>query len=170
MFALKAAAVATVHIPFSGDNHTDPGLANETAQTVSGVATLATMMQQLQSANMSDQVTFASLNVFGRTLGLADNGLNGRDHNANHHCGLIIGPAVKGSVIGGIGVVGADFGALPINSSSGVGGAGGDIAAVDSLAAYALTLGTALGIPSATLSANIVSATGKVVTAALQNP
>ena len=47
LIQMKVTPVIAIHIPFGGDNHRDIGLANETAQTVSGVATIASLMQQL---------------------------------------------------------------------------------------------------------------------------
>ena len=52
----------------------DPALATETAQTVTGVAAIASLMPQLARAGLSDQVTFVSLNVFGRTSAPATDG------------------------------------------------------------------------------------------------
>ncbi|HMC94645.1 MAG TPA: hypothetical protein VKO16_07730, partial [Polyangia bacterium] len=69
LIQMKVTPVIAIHIPFGGDNHTDVGLATETAQTVAGVATIAALMQQLAAAGLSDQVSLVSLNVFGRTLG-----------------------------------------------------------------------------------------------------
>src|SRR6185312_10529209 len=63
LIQMNVTPVVAIHIPFGGDNHRDVGLANETAQTVSGVATIASLMQQLQAAGLQDKVTFASLNV-----------------------------------------------------------------------------------------------------------
>jgi len=66
---MNVSPVIAVHIPFGGDNHADPGLKLETAETLSGVAVLADLMQRLESAELQDKVSFVSLNVFGRTLG-----------------------------------------------------------------------------------------------------
>ena len=69
LIQMNVTPVIAIHIPFGGDNHRDVGLAGETAQTVSGVATINALMQQLAAAGLSDSVTFMSLNVFGRTIG-----------------------------------------------------------------------------------------------------
>ena len=79
---MKVTPVITIHIPFGGDNHRDVGLQAETTQTVSGVASIASLMAQLSSAGLEDQVAFVSLNVFGRTLGPGNT--DGRQHNQNH--------------------------------------------------------------------------------------
>ena len=52
-------------------------------------------------------------NVFGRTLGPGSTG--GRQHNGNHQVSIAIGKPFRGGVIGGVGPVGGDFGALPID-------------------------------------------------------
>jgi hypothetical protein len=143
LIRMKVSPVVAVHVPFGGDNHSDPGLALETAQTISGVSTLALLMQQLASAGLSDKVTFLSLNVFGRTLGAGS--LTGRQHNANHQVSIAIGKPFRGGIVGGVGPAGADYGALPIDSKSGVGTAGGDIPAEETLTAFARTILAAVG-------------------------
>ena len=44
LIQMKVAPVISIHIPFGGDNHRDIALATEAAQTVSGVATIASLM------------------------------------------------------------------------------------------------------------------------------
>jgi uncharacterized protein DUF1501 len=161
LIQMKVAPVISIHIPFGGDNHRDIALATEAAQTVSGVATIASLMQQLASAGLQDQVTLMSLNVFGRTLGPSNT--DGRQHNSNHQVSVTIGKPFRGGVVGAIGPVGADYGALPIASASGAGNAGGDIAAGDTLAAFGQTMLAAIGADPS----GIISATGKVVASAL---
>src|SRR5207253_812685 len=68
MIQMNIAPVISIHIPFGGDNHSDANLATETAQTISGVQSIATLMSQLATAGLQDKVTFMTLNVFGRTL------------------------------------------------------------------------------------------------------
>jgi hypothetical protein len=143
LIQMKVSPVVAIHIPFGGDNHADTGLAQETAQTLSGVATLSLLLQQLASAGLTDAVTFLSLNVFGRTLGPGS--ANGRQHNANHQVSLAIGKPFRGGVIGGVGPVGADYGALPIDSASGAVASGGDIAAAATLATFGRTILAAVG-------------------------
>ena len=57
LIQMNIAPVFAIHIPFGGDNHSDAGLATETAQTVgttgtgtSGVASIASLMTQLREA------------------------------------------------------------------------------------------------------------------------
>jgi hypothetical protein len=136
LIRMNVAPVMTIHLDFGGDNHTDTGLANETAQTTAGIASIATLMANLQSVVMpdgvttlADRVTFVSLNVFGRTLVVNNDGTtaNGRTHQGNHHCTVIIGKPFQGQVIGGIepDTTTKDYRAQPINLTSGAGITGG---------------------------------------------
>jgi hypothetical protein len=152
-----------VHIPFGGDNHRDPSLAAESAQTVAGVATIASLMTQLAAAGLSDAVTFATLNVFGRTVGPGNT--DGRQHNENHQVSVTIGKPFAGGVIGAVGVVDKDYGALAIDSKTGKGGAGGDVPALGSLSSYGRTLLSAVGVDKATVDTAIMG--GTVIAGAL---
>jgi hypothetical protein len=150
---MKVSPVIAIHIPFGGDNHRDIGLQAETTQTVSGVATIASLMAQLASAGLQDQVTFMSLNVFGRTLGPSNT--DGRTHNPNHQVSITIGKPFRGGVIGGVGPVGNDYGAQPIDSKTGLASASGDIAGVDTLASFGQTMLAAVGVDAATIASLI---------------
>ncbi|HVY40934.1 MAG TPA: DUF1501 domain-containing protein [Polyangia bacterium] len=163
LIQMKVTPVIAVHIPFGGDNHRDVALATETAQTISGVAAIGSLMQKLAAAGLSDQVTFMSLNVFGRTLGPGNT--DGRQHNQNHQVSLTIGKPFKGGVIGGVAPVGSDYGATAIDSTTGASSATGDVPALQSLASFGQTMLAAVGAPDAVRSANVKS--GKVITAAL---
>ncbi|MCU1277285.1 MAG: hypothetical protein JWM53_831, partial [bacterium] len=160
---MRVTPVVAIHIPFGGDNHHDASLATETTQTLSGVAAIGSLMAQLASAGLSDQVTFMTLNVFGRTLGPVNT--DGRQHNENHQVSVAIGKPFRGGVIGGVGPVAGDYGALAIDSKSGRGLAGGDIAAVDSLASFGKTAMAAVGIDATTIGTAITS--GQVIAPAL---
>jgi hypothetical protein len=163
LIQMNVSPVVSIHIPFGGDNHRDVALAAETTQTVSGVATIASLMQQLASAGLADKVTFMSLNVFGRTLGPSNT--DGRQHNGNHQVSITIGKPFRAGVIGGVGPVKPDYGALGVDSKTGTGNASGDIAAVDTLAAFGQTMLAAIGAdPSVITSPN---GTSKVLTSAL---
>jgi hypothetical protein len=163
LIQMNVTPVLSIHIPFGGDNHRDIGLATETAQTVSGVAAIASLMQQLASANLSDSVTFMSLNVFGRTIGPGNT--DGRQHNPNHQVSISIGKPFRGGVIGGVAPVQSDYGALPIDSKSGAGATGGDIRAVDTLGSYGKTVLAAVGVDSGVIASQITS--GQVIASAL---
>ena len=123
-------------------------------------------MQALQAAGLQDQVTFMSLNVFGRTIGPGNT--DGRQHNPNHQVSITIGKPFKGGVIGGVAPVRTDYGALPIDPSSGAGTNSGDIKAVDTLAAYGQTMLAAVGASSAAVSGiTSPASTATVITGAL---
>ena len=164
LIRMNVTPVVAIHIPFGGDNHHDAGLANEAAETVSGVASIASLMSQLASAGLADKVSFMSLNVFGRTLGQAQSA-SGRQHNDLHQVSLTIGKPWKGGILGGVAPAGGDFGATDMDSSTGKGRAGADIAAIDTLASFGKTTLAAVGVTSDT--ANQLIPSGKVVTAAL---
>ena len=165
LIQMNVTPVVAIHIPFGGDNHHDAGLMAETAQTLSGVAAIGSLMGQLSSLGLSDKVTFATLNVFGRTLGPGNT--DGRQHNPNHHVSVTIGKPIKGGVVGGLVALpkNMDYGATAIDSSTGQGSAGGDVPALETLGAYGKTLLAALGVDPAVISSQVV--TGKVITGAL---
>jgi hypothetical protein len=163
LIQMKVTPVISIHIPFGGDNHRDIGLATEAAQTLSGVQTIATLMQALDSAGLTDQVMFATLNVFGRTIGPGNT--DGRQHNENHQVSLTIGKSIRAGVVGGLAVVGKDYGATSVDSRTGQSSTSGDIGAIDTLASYGQTLLAALGVDPAVITSQIGS--GSVVSGAL---
>jgi len=163
LIQMSVTPVIAIHIPFGGDNHRDIGLATETAQTVSGVATIAALMQQLAAAGLSDRVSFVSLNVFGRTIGPGNT--DGRQHNENHQVSITIGKPFRGGVVGGVVPVRKDFGALAIDSKTGRGTASGDIPALQTLASFGRTMLAGVGVDSTVIGAQITS--GQVIAGAL---
>jgi len=169
LIKMKVSPVVVMHIPFGGDNHSDDGLANEAKQTVTGVATINALLATLAAQGLSDQVTFATLNVFGRSL--AQGGDQGRSHWSNHHTAVVIGKPFKSGVIGGLVPIGDDLGAAGIDSATGNASASGDIPVADSLPSFAKTLGRGLGVPQNILDDNIRGGSGvgagKTVTGAL---
>ena len=158
LIQMGVSPVVAIHIPFGGDNHSDTDLKNETAQTIAGVQSIGSLMQQLATAGLQDQVTFLSLNVFGRTMGPSTS--QGRQHNENHQVSIAIGKPFKGGVIGGIAPAGGDYGALAIDPATGAGRTGASIAAVDTLAAFGQTAMAAVGTDPATISAQISNGGG----------
>jgi hypothetical protein len=163
LIQMNVTPVIAIHIPFGGDNHRDVGLAAETAQTVSGVASIASLMQQLAAAGLSDQVTFMSLNVFGRTIAAANT--DGRQHNQNHQVSITIGKPFRGGVVGGIAPLAGDYGALAIDSKTGLASPSGDIAPTQSLASFGQTMLAAVGVDTGVISTDVLA--GKVITSAL---
>ena len=158
LIKMKVAPAVVMSIPFGGDNHSDDGLKNETKQHLTGVATINNLLAQLASLGLSDQVTFATLNVFGRQL--AQGGLEGRSHWSNHHTAVIIGKPFKPMVVGGIVPYGNDLGASDIDPATGNAVTGAAIGATDSLSSMAKTLGRGLGVPQTVLDTNIRDGAG----------
>jgi uncharacterized protein (DUF1501 family) len=163
LIKLKGAPVVTMHLPFGGDNHNDSDLSVEAQDTLDSMTTLTTLWTELTAAGLQDQVTFASLNVFGRTLKRNVGG--GRNHNQNHHVMTLFGKHVKGGVIGGVDVVDNDYGAVAIDSKTGKGGDGGDIDPLTSLESAGKTLAAALQLSADVIDKRI--AAGKVVSGAI---
>jgi Protein of unknown function (DUF1501) len=171
LISANVTPVVTVHIPFGGDNHSDQDLQTEVTQTVSGVQGIQAVMDALAMLSLTDKVTFATFNVFGRNL----NGISkvesrtGRDHYGNHSVMVMIGKNVKPGVIGGVakGSSGA-YVASDIDSATGTTQMGGDIPAAQTQVAAARTLGVVLGIPESDLANDLTAdAGGKVVRTAL---
>jgi hypothetical protein len=171
LIAANVTPVVTVHIPFGGDNHSDQDLQTEATQTVSGVAGIQAIMDALSMLGLSDKVTFATLNVFGRNLNSIAKveSRTGRDHYGNHSVTVLIGKNFTPGVIGG--VVAASSGAFTaadIDSASGAAAVGGDIPAAESHMSVARTLGAALGIPDDAIQGDLMAdAGGKIVRSAL---
>jgi hypothetical protein len=155
LIQMNVSAVIAIRIPFGGDNHRDPMLATETTETVAGVASIAQLMSQLQSAGLQDKVSFVTLDVFGRTVGPVNT--DGRQHNPNHQVSLTIGKPFKGGVIGGVAPLGSDYGCLNVDPSTGAGtsSTSGTISSVNTLSAFGQTVLAAVGVSSATAQSQI---------------
>ncbi|MCS6913851.1 MAG: hypothetical protein RMK29_01710 [Myxococcales bacterium] len=165
LIQMNVSPVVSIRLPFGGDNHADPDLRGETAQHLSSIAAIGTLLQRLADARLQDRVTFWAANVFGRTMHINHKGLTGRDHLAAHHCSVFIGKPFRSSVIGGIELRGRDFAATAINSRTGKSAPDGDISFNDTLGAVGKTLAAAVGVAPDVYNDQIT--TGKVVTAAL---
>lgn len=167
LLAMNFAPVVVMKYNFGGDNHDN--MWNEVNATRGSVADLGDLWQKLFAANLHDDVTIVAQNVFGRTLGAGararnPNGLTGRDHNAGHHCTVVIGRGFSGSVIGGVvPTPGGDFRADSINSVSGA--QGGDISYEQGFGSLAKTLCVGMGLTRAVVEDQITI--GKVVEGAL---
>ncbi|HEX3777031.1 MAG TPA: hypothetical protein VHV51_21305 [Polyangiaceae bacterium] len=166
LFQMKVTPCVVVHIDFGGDNHSDSNLAGEIAGHASGIGTISNMMNALSSAKMQDQVTFAMMNVFGRTMQAKDVA-NGRQHNDGHHVTVMIGSKLKASVIGGVAqpAAGKEYQAMSIDSKSGKGSTSGDIAYNATFGAMGQTLAAAVGLTGDTIPNNVLS--GAVMNTAL---
>ena len=152
LIKMNVTPVVTIHLPFSGDNHSDANFSNEGTQTNASVNNIKNLMTKLAAYGLEDKVTFATLNVFGRTFDTQ----NGRGHNASHSVSLMIGKGFKGGVVGGI-LPGGH--AADIDSATGLASATGDLAAANSLASVAKTLGVGIGLTDAQVSDQITSGT-----------
>jgi hypothetical protein len=171
LISANVTPVVTMHIGFGGDNHTDTDLADEATQTVTGVQGIQAVMNALATLGLTDKVTFATLNVFGRNLnGIAKTvGRTGRDHYGNHSVAVLIGKNIAPGITGGVALnSNMAHAATDIDSATGAGMPGGDVPVAQSHVAMARTLGVALGIPAADLNPDFsVSAGGKVIASAL---
>ena len=165
LIQMQVAPVIQIGIDFGGDNHRDGGLTEEATKTISGMASLTAMFEQLRAVGLQDRVTVANLNVFGRTL--REKGTRGRNHNLNHHVMMVSGANVNPGVIGSVARSGNDFGATAINSTTGAGGGNADIPANQTLEAATKTLGCALGISADRMNTRINR--GKIIRAALKS-
>ena len=163
LIQMKVSPVIAIHIPFGGDNHRDIGLATEISETTSGVQTIEALMQAIQTVGLGGKVMFMSLNVFGRTIGPGNT--DGRQHNPNHQVSIAIGSTLKGGVYGAVAPTSNDYGATAMDSKTGAGNASGDIQAVDTLAAWAMTMMSAVGADPTVLTSPAETATS--VTAAV---
>jgi hypothetical protein len=175
LFLANVTPVVTMHIPFGGDNHTDQNLQNEADQHVSGVQGIQQVLSALKvdsTNDLTDKVTFATFNVFGRNLNGIDKvtSRSGRDHYGNHCVTVMIGKNVNPGVIGGAAPSGSSgaYSATDIDSTTGASMSGADIPAAQTHVAAAKTLGAVLGLPdSVTADDFTASAGGKVVQAAV---
>lgn len=159
LILLNVSPVMRIHVPFGGDNHSDVGLVAEANQTVSGMASLRYLFEQIDALGLRDRVTVANLHTFGRTLTLESRG--GRNHNLNHHVMMISSTRVNPGVVGRIIPSGNDFGASAIDSVTGMGAEGADIPESETLEAAAKTLATTLGMPADRMNVRIDG--GKVI-------
>ena len=87
-----------------------------------GSATIGQLWQELNDAGIQDRVSFAMLNVFGRTP--QPNSRGGRNHNRHHNVMVAFGANINPGVYGGV----ADNGrCLPIDPTTGEGVTGAQI-------------------------------------------
>jgi hypothetical protein len=164
LIRLGVTPVVAITLPFGSDNHTDDNLQTESTQHAAGIAAIAKFMDLLQQNALQDRVTFATMNVFGRTL--ARKGLVGRDHWPRHAVSLLIGKGVKPGVVGGLAALDDDFTSVGIDSGTGRGVPnGGDVPYEQSLSAVGKTIGAAVGVVPSVLDSSITG--GKIIGAAV---
>jgi hypothetical protein len=171
LISANVTPVVTMRIGFGGDNHTDTDLAAEAAQHVTGCQAIQQVQDALASLSLTDKVTFATMNVFGRNLnGIAKtDGRTGRDHYGNHSVTVMIGKNVVPGVYGGVTTgSSAAYLASAMDSATGAPNAAGDIPVAQTHISAVRTLGVALGIPEDVLNTSFTqSAGGKVVKSAV---
>jgi len=166
LIKMNVAPAMLVRFAFGGDNHTDNLLMErEVPEQTAGVGYIATLMQALKDNGLEDKVTFAMMNVFGRTL--KKKGTEGRDHWAGHHVTVMIGKNVKAGVIGGLvpTMANDDYIAGGIDSTTGMLSATGDIPPEQTLASTGKTFNALLGVPNDVIESSMTS--GKVIAAAV---
>jgi hypothetical protein len=174
LILMKVTPVICVHFPFGGDNHADPNLTTEATQTVTGMKAIADLMAAINGNPLTaNKVSFLSLNVFGRTMDVTKY-TDGRNHNQDHECSIMIGAHFKSGVVGGMwpsnknmGQGAADFGCMPIDSSTGKPSASGDVAPVETLSSWAKTVMTGVGVSADQITASITDTNAKVINGAL---
>ncbi len=149
--AMRITPVVTMHVPFGGDNHNDPGFGDEIGQCESGVAAFeagyALMKEFKANGSISNDVVFAWTAVFGRTLEqIVDR--DGRDHNGSHCVAVIMGDSVKGTVIGNTDTV-------MVDASTGQNSDNGTVERADLLPSMGRTLGAVLGLAADVIETEI---------------
>ena len=123
---------------------------------------LSRLWQELENAQLQNQVTFGMMNVFGRTLDRNNTG--GRNHNRLHAVMTTFGQKIKAGVYGAIG---DNRDCLPIEPSTGAGDSGGAILADETMSACGKTLMTALGLGVTDIETRIQG--GQVITGMLNS-
>lgn len=159
LLRLNVTPVVVLQVPFGGDNHQDRTLADEVTETIEAINTLRALWARLVQEGLQDRVTFAFLDVFGRTL--LRNNPGGRNHNRDHHAMLMFGPRIRAGVVGGLEPIFRgngnirDFGAAAI----------GSIGREQTLESAGKTLARAVGVPEDRIDLRISG--GSVVPSAL---
>lgn len=158
---LNIAPVINIKIPFGGDNHQDADLSIEAEQTTTGIGHIRDLWTLLGEVNHSDRVSFAMLNVFGRTF--ERNSRGGRNHNRYHGVMVAFGQQIQGGVYGG---VTSDGRAMNIDPVSGVARAEGGISSELALEAAGFSLARSMGYTQEQVSSRIQG--GELITSFLR--
>ncbi len=169
LFKMNVSPVAVATYSFGGDNHNDTALTNEANETVNSLTAIADLVTRLTAYGLQDSVTIALQNVFGRTLSIQNHSGNadGRNHNSNHHCSVLIGAGFKSSLIGGTALQtgGRDYRATGFDSATGKANDTGDVIYENTFGSVGKTLALACGVSQAEVDKQITL--GKVIPAAL---
>lgn len=144
---VKFCPVVVVHHNFGDDNHADELLRFETEQTFHALYALNSYWKLLQEYNLTDEVLYATVDVFGRTP--SRNWRGGRDHYGAFTAGMIHGSHINGGVIGSLAeeTVGQSnfLRASGINSQTG-GAENADISGNETLMAFMKSVMAAAGV------------------------
>ncbi|MEO1273013.1 MAG: DUF1501 domain-containing protein, partial [Myxococcota bacterium] len=119
----------------------------EVTQTIAGVEAIRRLWEELSNRGLHDRVTFAILNVFGRTLQRGSSG--GRGHYGDDHAMVMFGPHVRPGLLGQLIDTGSNkrpFKAGPIE----------DVPIEETLATAGKTLARATGVPDDIIETRIV--------------
>ncbi|MEO1339472.1 MAG: hypothetical protein AAFV29_27780, partial [Myxococcota bacterium] len=166
LIRLRITPVVVLQLHWGRDNHQDDDLAREYTETIASINSLRLLWDQLVAAGVENEVTFANLDVFGRTLtrNKARDGApyGGRDHNRNHHLTMMFGPKIAPGVVGGLEPTFRngnlrDFKAIDI----------GSIPYDQTLESSGKTLAKAVGVPDERISLRISG--GQTIDSALQS-
>ena len=145
---VKFCPVVVVRHNFGGDNHDDGTLRQETENTFAALNALDVYWKTLNEYGLTDDVLYATIDVFGRTLTRNKNG--GRDHHGPFTTAMIHGSNVNGGIIGSLteefrGRFGS-FKASGINSQTGL-AENADISGDETLSALMKSIMAAAGVP-----------------------
>lgn len=164
LFKLRITPVVALRHNYGGDNHSDEVLANETKQTFDALKSLDSYWKLLQEYNLTNDVLYTTIDVFGRTP--KRSGRGGRDHYGLFTNALIHGAHINGGIIGGLEELGRnnDIHATGINSITGL-SRNPDIDGDNTLAALFKTVMAAAGVDENRLNIRIPD--GRVVNALL---
>lgn len=145
MMKVNLTPVVTVQYAYSLDNHGDVEI--ELDRTEESVENLSVLWQLLNEHSLTETVTYATWDVFGRTTRI--NGQGGRDHLNSHCLNMIMGAGVKPGIVGGqehhTRSGKPEIRASGINSITGL-STNPDITTDETLSAYGRTLMASLGI------------------------
>ena len=148
---LRLAPAIVVDYRFSGDNHVSNGMTVEAEHTLNMVADYREFYDFAVSNGVWDELLYATLSVFGRSMNETG---NGRGHNGSLSTGLLFGGHLSRKVVGGIDLTQPRGVSLPINSSTG-GTDNADVSEADSFACYAKSVLQAAGVPQSRLDVRV---------------
>lgn len=154
LIKLNIAPVIVVKHSFTGDNHVDPALVDETTRTLNMINVYRALDDAAVANEVQDSYLYATCDVFGRDLNFGSR--YGRNHNGDLVSGLIFGGHTNSALVGGLDLTSQLGASLPINSTTGL-TTNPDVMQDDLLACYYKTIMRAAGIPDDRLDFRIPS-------------